>query len=422
MEPTSPRRRTIDGTIDGTAPTHANRRGAPSSASIDPTRVNQRRTTDAVVLAADTAGLLQRDLYSRRDGEIRERAQAMFDRFCAWRSVRRGPTRAGRALSADSVQTYSTMWALYEQFCLGYDLLPHEVDEASLETFIAGRRTRLSPLNPLSSLNPRNSRSPSRALQSRLGRRDAGSTHYAYRLLRLIAQVLALHAAQTGERVSEAPARMLEREPYKSINAAENVALPPVLRDEEVAALVNVCSLPLGDAVPGAPLAWFDVRDNTAVLLLLGAGLSPGELRALRMGDVEMERGLPMRLAIAGSVDGAAREVLLEPPLRFALRYWLTCRRGLIGAAMDIGVEDSPLLVASASGRPWSESGMLKALRKVFERAGIRRVPATGYVLRHTFVLRSLKVRRRDPREVAQQIGVLDHEKLVKRYQGLSVH
>ena len=65
---------------------------------------------------------------------------------------------------------------------------------------------------------------------------------------------------------------------------------------------------------------------------------------------------------------------------------------------------------------------MLKALRKVFERAGIRRVPATGYVLRHTFVLRSLKVRRRDPREVAQQIGVLDHEKLVRRYQGLSVH
>ena len=49
-------------------------------------------------------------------------------------------------------------------------------------------------------------------------------------------------------------------------------------------------------------------------------------------------------------------------------------------------------------------------------------MPATGYVLRHTFVLQSLKVRRRDPREVAQQIGVLDHEKLVRRYQGLSVH
>jgi integrase len=406
MEPTSPRRRTIDRTIGRTIERTIDG-DAPSSPASDPTRANQRRTTDAVASAPDASDLLQRDLYSRRDGEIRERAQAMFARFCAWRSVRRGPTRAGRALSADSVQTYSTMWALYEQFCLGYDLLPHEIDEGSLEAFLAGRRSRLSPRQ---------------GLRSRLARRDTGSTHYAYRLLRLIAQVLALHAAQTGERVSAAPATMLEREPYKSINAPENVALPPVLRDEEVAALVNVCSLPLGEPVPGAPLAWFDVRDNTAVLLLLGAGLSPGELRALRMADVEMERGQPMRLAIAGSVDGAAREVLLEQPLRNALRYWLACRRRLIGAPVDMGLEDGPLLVASASGRPWSESGMLKALRKVFERAGIGRVAATGYVLRHTFVLRSLKVRRRDPRDVARQIGVLDHEKLVKRYQGLSVH
>lgn len=404
MEHTSPRRRTID----GLAPSYTDRGGAPSGAARDLSRTNQRRTTDAVVPASETTDPRQRDLYTRRDGQIRERAQAMFERFCVWRSVRRGPTRAGRALSADSVQTYSTMWALYEQFCIGYDLLPHEVDEASLETFLAGRRSRLSAR---------------RAPRSRLARPEAGSTHYAYRLLRLIAKVLALHAAQTGERVSDAPARMLEREPYKSINAPEHVALPPVLRDDEVAALVNLCSLPLGEAVPGAPLAWFDVRDNTAVLLLLGAGLSPGELRALRMGDVELDRGLPMRLVIAGSVDGAAREVLLEPPLRHALHYWLACRRGLrIGETIAAGLEDGPLLVATVSGRPWSESGMLKALRKVFERAGIRRVPATGYVLRHTFVLRSLKVRRRDPREVAQQIGVLDHEKLVRRYQGLSVH
>ena len=36
--------------------------------------------------------------------------------------------------------------------------------------------------------------------------------------------------------------------------------------------------------------------------------------------------------------------------------------------------------------------------------------------------VRHLPTLTADPREVARQIGVLDHEKLVKRYQGLSVH
>ncbi len=370
------------------------------------------RTTSAGAAAA-LARLQIADLFGSREAQIAQLADEMFAGWAAQRIAQaaaadamggggRGPRRGPRPLSARSLETYRTMWSQYAQFCRSHDLMPQRIDGGMLEEFLRSRRPRTRAVG-----SPTVGTSEVRS-----------SVQYNFRLLRLIQSVLQAHAARTGEVCSTASAEVLARAPYRWIDRADKQARPEVLREKEVAQLVQVCSLPLGEQHACAPTRWSDVRDNTAALLLLGTGLAPGELRALRTNDVDFGgEPLPARLRVRRGAGG--REVRLSQSLSRALAYWLVCRRHLGLAPGDGG----PLLVADEGGGPWSEPAMLEAMPRVFARAGIGRQLASrgGYVLRHTFILRALKLRRMTPQDIAWQVGLKDVDKVSARYAGLSL-
>jgi integrase len=145
------------------------------------------------------------------------------------------------------------------------------------------------------------------------------------------------------------------------------------------------------------------LRDVTIVSLLAYAGLRPGELRALRFGDIREHTLLIQR---AANPDGSAkptknhqnRTVKLLPALEQDLReYRLAAGRP----------SDKRLLLAHDDGRPWDKTAWqiwrTDRWRPACGAVGMEK-PPRPYDLRHSFAS-LLLAERRQPAYVARQLG-----------------
>lgn len=150
-----------------------------------------------------------------------------------------------------------------------------------------------------------------------------------------------------------------------------------------------------------------DDAARVAFALAAFAGLRMGEVRALRWGDVELERGcLVVRRSLFGTIEAAPksgheRAIPLAPFLADLL-------------AMERAPKPRPtaLVTSEAEGRPWRAQALRLALHRAQEQAGVGRW--TFHALRHYFVTTLFRVGT--PAHVVQRLAGHLHLIVTQRY------
>jgi integrase/recombinase XerC len=142
--------------------------------------------------------------------------------------------------------------------------------------------------------------------------------------------------------------------------------LPRVLRDDEVAVLLDEPPARIGDDPEHVRL-----RDDAVLELLYGSGLRVGELCGLRHDDVDLRRGV---VTVWGK-GGKQRQVPVTPPAAEALGRWLERGRAALVTAETPG--DAVFL--NARGRRLGP----RDVRRILDRRAPE--PTHPHALRHTF-------------------------------------
>lgn len=283
--------------------------------------------------------------------------------------------RAGRLRQPSSAEVYAHMWNALSAWAVA--------DGLAIDAITAGDLDRF--------------------LQSR-GNVDDISSRHGWRLLRLVDRVLAHRSRKEGLPPNLAAQELLERRSdLKYANAADKSPLPNYLSAFEAKQLVTYLSA----VRPGrstSPHTWNEVRNRASVALMLGAGLTPGEVRALRRSDVVTAGGvrkdLPWKIVVAGHAEAAARETPLAAWAGQLLQFWDQVRQ-------EHAIEGDALFPSTRSGKPWGKVAQYNATREVLQAAGIDELEGGSFRLRHTFALRQLR-RGKSPDEVARWLGVTD--------------
>lgn len=274
------------------------------------------------------------------------------------------------------------------------ELISHERGRLTLNDFY---REVFGPNYEATILSPR-----TRDTNARMWRRYIEPTLGSMRLEaidreaveRLRAKLSAKLAPATVVRIAAVLQSVLQRATewsYIRSNPARGVRMPRVesrrgraLNDEQIAAIA----------------AELDQRSAVIVRVLAHTGLRPGELRALRWGDlssglIRVERAASMS-AIGPTKTHQARSVRFRDEARTALLSWY----------MAQGQPSPDALIFDSDGALWSDSEWNAWQQRVFKpavsRAGLKGV--VPYDLRHTFASR-LIAEGRNPVEVAVQLG-----------------
>ncbi len=183
---------------------------------------------------------------------------------------------------------------------------------------------------------------------------------------------------------------------YISMNPAAGVRQPKLVKQRESIALQQ-------DQVE-ALRAELDLRSSTVVAMLAGAGVRPGELRALRWRDVRDSGAIIVEFGASRNNLGPTKTnskravTMLEPYLRPALAAWRL-------ASAHTGPND--LVFPAVNGSTvWTDNGWRLWQRGTFARAADRAglqglVP---YDLRHTWVSHRI-AERADIYRVAREAG-----------------
>jgi integrase len=293
--------------------------------------------------------------------------------FEAWLGTRQS---AGVIREPSSVAVYRSMWSALSDWCVGKGIGLDDLSACELETFLMAR-ARPTDL----------------------------SDRYAWRMLTLVDEVLTRFAQTTGHGQPHAARDLLRQTPrWRYANAVERTPLPDHLDGAEAGRLVAWLLSPSGDAVAGVGPAssWQSLRARASVALQMGAGLSPAEIRAVRLDGVAVSHGrvanAPWKIRVPALGPDAARDTPIAPWAGRLLRLWLDTRTAL--------VFDGPLLFPAArDGRPWSRVAQYNAAKAVLGAAGVNSVDGGSYRLRHTFALRQLR-RGTSPDEVARWLGM----------------
>ena len=291
---------------------------------------------------------------------------------------------AGQLQRESSTDVYEHMWNAWTAWAVGNGVKIAEIRSTDLDAYLRSR-----------------------------GGSDDLSPRYAWRLLRLVDRVLSHHA-----RVNELPPNraamdlMAVRPDIRYANAPDTDPLPDFLPASEAKHLVTYLSA----VRPGRALvaqSWQEVRNRASVGLMLGAGLTPGEVRALKLAGVVAEggatKGTPWKLRMAGNGNAPARETPVAAWAGQLLRFWLDVRA-------EQGIPGSMVFPSTkSSGKPWGKIAQYTAAKEVLHAAGVDDVEGGSFRLRHTFALRQLR-RGKSPDEVARWLGV-SHPAVMARYQ-----
>ena len=292
--------------------------------------------------------------------------------FEAWLQARevQGGLRQG-----SSAAVYRSMWGALSAWCVSRGLHLDHWQAADLQAFLLSR-----------------------------GADDELSARHAWRLLMLADAVQAHRAQALGHTANAAAQSLLKSNPdWRYANAADKTPLPEHLHATQARQLVAwlLDPAPEGDAAAAGP-SWQALRNRTAVALQLGAGLTPGDIRATSVEGVVCEGGrapgLPWKLRIPSHGSAKEREAPLAPWAARLLRTWLDTRCALQMAG--------PVLFPSTrAGRPWGKVAQYGAAKAVLAAAGVPDGEGGSFKLRHTFALRQLR-RGTAPEDVARWMGL----------------
>jgi integrase len=244
-------------------------------------------------------------------------------------------------------------------------------------------------------------------LASRAGHVADGdlSSRYAWRLLNLIDRVLRFAAREGGTATNTAAADLIAALPGVRNANFTDPDLPVYLPADEARRLVTYLShvRPRGDCV-AVPRDWHELRNRAAVGLQLGAGLTPGDIRALRLPGVIDSggpvKGIPWKLVVPADGNTPERETPVAQWAGQLLHYWLSVRTAL-------GIPGDWVFPSTATGKQWSKSPQHASVREVLEAAGVDLVMGGSFRLRHTFALRQLR-RGKSPADVARWMGIVN--------------
>jgi integrase len=334
---------------------------------------------------------------------------AAFDNWLATRQ------RAGVLREHSSAAVYRSMWGALAAWCVARDLRFENLEEAHFDAYIESR-------GGVDTLTPR----------------------HAWRLLMLADAVLAHRANQNAVPHNAAAHTLLMARPdWRYANAAAKTPLPEHLDALQARRLVAWLLDPSIDALAAAAPAqvWQSQRNRTAVALQLGAGLTPGDIRAATVDGVLSRLpastsaeaapvaaadavssasasgtaeapALPWKIRLPAHGAMLAREAPIAPWASGLLRSWLDIRSTL-------GFGGSALFPSTRGGRCWGKVSQYGAAKAVLAAAGLPDNEGGSFRLRHTFALRQLR-RGSPPEQVAQWLGLSDTTALA-RYQRMLV-
>lgn len=306
-------------------------------------------------------------------------------------------------LRKESADVYRDMWGAFVNFCVPLDAATgarhircHALEGlrvADLRRFLASADAAAAPR-----AKPRTRNGPL-------------SDRYAWRMLHLIDRVLRFAGEPLGHDPAEAVRALMREEPYRYANAADQTPLPEILTDAEADRLIAHVTA-IRSLATDQPLAWKEIRDRSAVALMLGAGLSLGDVRSLRLEAITLGGGtasaVPWRLTIAADGTSPEHQAPIAAWAGRQLAVWLEIR-----ALQRI---PAPWVFPStASGKAWSHPSCYQAVVAVLDSAGVG--GGTPFRLRHSFAVRQLRKGRSED-EVARWMGYVDTKPL-KRYRHL---
>lgn len=373
-------------------------------------------------------------------------ARTVRTAFEAWlrEQASKGPLRR-----ASSRSVYAAMWGALADWC--------DRQQPPIRRLQALDRLALSAY--LASRDP----------ASRNG--EALTPRYQWRLISLVRRVQD-HARSadagrpTASEATAVAALLADRPAVRLANAADARPLPGHLSAPQSHQLQRWL---VGEAdTDGPPVdaeGWQRLRDRCAVALQLGAGLGPGELRALRLTDVQMlpspaqwlagdadelpdhvplrphppwvhgaaeppgphkapadparahdgarstalarqtpPAALPWALGVPASGDAAAHLAPLSGWAARLLADWLALRQAM-------ALPGPWLFPSTRRGKPWGKVAQYNAALRLLADAGLP-APAGGptggsFRLRHSFALRQLRLGH-SPERVARWLGIAD--------------
>lgn len=300
----------------------------------------------------------------------------------------------GRRLSTESEAVQKAMWAAFEKWCIQNQIDSGTLTKAQLNAYLKSRDGKV----PASELGPR----------------------YTLHLVTLIGRVL--NVSDTGSFSASHPAveELLDSDPdIKYADAGGRIPVPEYLSDTQDRTLVSFLesSVPSPgtrvSAIIQQQAKWHEMRNRAAVALQRGAGLTPLEIRNLKMSSVFLDsdpaKG-PWKVRAPASGRVHAHEAPLARWARPLLTYWLELR-----SSLDISGEW--LFPSTRTGKQWQKVSHFNSVEAVFDSAGLLGLTGGSYRLRHTFALRQLSRPEISEAKVAGWMGV--EEKEIKRYRGV---
>ncbi len=294
------------------------------------------------------------------------------------------------ALRQDSRDRYQAIWRSFAAFANLHERTLASIDVAFLEGFLE-------------------------EIEPRTGAGSDISPQYAWRVLDLIHKVMSHQAVQAQERPNTAAAQLLGTDRFRYVNARHNEPLSEALEAAVAARLVRLLTV---DAERiGLKPTWKLERDRTALALMLGSGLTPAEVRTLRLSDLSLRavRGaqMPWKIRVSGTAKTLAHDAPIAHWARRRLQRWLLTRDAF-------GLAHETVFPATMNRPEWTDVGCQSActntltllLGDEYRYGGLMR-------LRHTFVVRQLY--RGIPLEkIALWLGLKSIERL-ERYKRIMV-
>lgn len=323
---------------------------------------------------------------------------ADFHSWLGSRTQQRTRGRTSRELKEGSTKVYQEMWFAFADYCAMRSLSLETLSQEDLIAFLdlrarGGGNARMLPKGP--SLSPR----------------------YAWRMLTLIDRITCFVAEKERKRPNRAARDLLELPAYRYVNARQKDPLPEYYLEQQAQQIILHLSTLLEAAGNASPSHWKEVRDRTAVGLMLGGGLTPGDVRAACLGSVFVSGGnvpgLPWKLALPGNGNSPARETPIAQWAGRLLAQWLEVRAAE-------GIPGEVLFPSTLSGKPLSHAACYKICKAVLNCAGMSDDAGGVFKLRHTFALRQLADGKSET-EVARWLGLIDlngmarYRKIVKK-------
>ena len=294
--------------------------------------------------------------------------------FEAWCSHQR---QIGQLRRGSSEAVYRAMWHALAAWCVAQKpaLALGNLGAVNLAAYLASRSGIAGPEQSL-------------------------TARYQWRLLSLVQRVQTHHADPLRRPAPRSVAELIADQPaVQHANAAQAQGQPEHLSTGDGQRLTAFLT-----AHPTAPARWQTTRDRCATALQLGAGLGPGDLRALRLTDVVPAPGpapaAPWQLRVPASGSAPLHIAALADWAAELLAHWLELRQ-----AQSLGGDW--VFPSTRSGKPWGKIAQYESVHRVLLDAGLDAGSGGSFRLRHSFALRQLEAGIA-PEQLSRWLGVID--------------